>query len=301
MYTAYEKRVLQEIKDWELAKPGLIIKTIDAIGKPVSVIMENIPRSVRITVEKAVLGFMEMLKDFSYWTYSDKRIIKKANDAGLNIHSITDLAGQDIEKLDRIAHSFFNSNKIIAALEGAGCGLGGLGLIAADIPVLMGIGFRSIQQIGSSYGFNMQDPAMLPVVMSVYTAGSCSSVAVKSTVLTDMHIAAASLAGKTAYVKAAARTQTSLFVNFIERSTGSFPAQVAENLSKRKLSQLIPVVGAVIGAGFNYWLISSTMTSAYMIFRKLYFERKNSTVTDLPVIRGTGAPIRRRFRILRST
>ncbi len=299
MLSPYEQKAVQEIKNWELAKPGLVMKTIDALGRPVTAILENVPRPLRATAEKAVMGFMEMLKDLSYWTYSEKKIIKKGKKHGLNITAISDLVDQDLEQLDRLAQRHFTAGKIIAACEGAGCGMGGLGLIAADIPVLMGIIFRSIQQIGSCYGFSMQDPAMLPVVMSIYNAGSSDSAAVKSAVLADMQIAAAAMAGKTAYFKAATKTKTSLVVKFLERSVGSFPAQIAQNISKRKLGQLIPVFGAVIGAGFNYWLMSSTVTSAYMIFRKLHIERKQAAGHDMQDVISATAPVKRRFRLLR--
>lgn len=292
MYTIYETSVLREIQDWERAKPGFMLKTIDAIGKPVSLILSRAPESVKFTCEKAIFGFMEMLKDVSYWSYSKKSIIRKANNIGVHVDSIEDLAQQDIEKLDLIARSCFTSAKIIAALEGAGCGCGGLGLIAADIPVLMAIGFRSIQRIGSSYGFNMQDPSLFPVVLRVYSAGSGSSVAVKSSVLADMHITAASLAGKTAYTKAAARTRTSMLVNMLEHSAHSFPSHIAENISKRKLSQMIPVIGAAMGAGFNYWLMSNIMTASYMVFRKLYLERRHPASEGSPARRFAVRPMK---------
>jgi hypothetical protein len=299
MYSIYEQKALQEIKEWELAKPGLMMKSIDAFGKPVTIIIEKTPRLLRVTVEKAVLGFMEMLRDISYWTYSEKNIIKKAKKHGITITSIQDLAAQDIERLDRLAQGFFASAKVIAALEGAGCGLGGFGLIAADIPVLMGIIFRSIQQIGSCYGFIMRDPVMLPVIMNIYNAGSSDSSAVKSAVLADMNLAAAAMAGKSAYVKATAKTKASLAINLIERSAGSLPSQIAKNISKRKLGQLIPVFGAVIGAGFNYWLISSTMTSAYMFFRKLHLERMKKDEETLSDVIPGRVSLRNRLKLFR--
>jgi hypothetical protein len=215
-----------------------------------------------------------MLKDLTYWTYSDKTVITEAKKAGLTVKKVSDLQLQDIEKLDRIARRFFGTNKMLAALEGAGCGLGGLALIAADIPTLFGIGFRSIQQIGSSYGFDMRNPDMLPVIMGIFSAGSGLEVAVKSSVLADMHIAAAAMAGKAAYGKLAERTKTAVLAEVLHKTARSFPAQLAENLTKRKLAQAIPIVGAAIGAGFNYWFMSTIVVSAYMVFRKLYIERK---------------------------
>jgi hypothetical protein len=109
------------------------------------------------------------------------------------------------------------------------------------------------------------------------------------------------MAGKSAYAKAAARTKTSMVLNFIERSSVSFPVQIAENITKKKLSQLIPVIGAAIGAGFNYWLINTTMTAAYMIFRKLYLERKMPPSQDFPVTGLIGAHFKRKFHIFRTS
>ncbi len=41
-----------------------------------------------------------------------------------------------------------------------------------------------------------------------------------------------------------------------------------------KLGQLIPVAGAAIGAGVNYWFTEQTARTATMLFRSLYLERK---------------------------
>ncbi len=295
LLTSYEQIALRDIRAWEQAKPGFVMKTIDSIGNPVALILEKVPMPFRGTVERTVIGFMEMLKDISYWTYSEKSIIKKGRRHGLQITRISDLVDQDLETLDFLAGKHFSSSKIIAALEGAGCGMGGLMLVAADIPVLMGIMFRSIQQIGSCYGFSMQDPAMLHVVMSIYNAGTTDSATVKSSVLADMQIAAFSMAGKSAYLKAATMTKSSLVVNFLEKSTGYLPAQIAKNMSKRKLAQLVPIFGAAIGAGLNYWLMNSTLTAAYMIFRKLHIERRLASAAAMT----TAKPAKRRLGIIR--
>jgi hypothetical protein len=274
-YSSYEINVLEEIREWEEAKPGMVVKALDIIGKPITVIIENVPGNTKSLIGKAITGFMEMLKDISYWTYTDKGILKRANGLGLAVSTIEGLAERDLDRLDALARGYFTSNKIIAAMEGAGCGLGGLALIAADIPVLFSISFRSIQQIGSCYGFDMQDPDMLPVIMGVIHAGSGFNVAVKSSVLADMHIAAAALAGKAAYGKLAERTKTAVMVELLKKTSRSFPTKIASNISNRKLGQAIPIIGAALGAGFNYWFMSNTVLAAFMVFRKLSIERRH--------------------------
>jgi len=275
--TSYEDKVLQEINVWEQEKPGSFFKAIDILGAPIRLMASSVPEEIKRSVGAAIMGFMEMLKDLSFWTFSDRNILNEARKAGITVDRVSDLANHDLEKLDKIARSYFSSNKLIAALEGAGCGLGGLALIAADIPVLLGISFRSIQQIGSAYGFNMQDPDMAPVIMSVFYAGTGVTVAVKSSVMADMHIAAAALAREMTYKEIAEKTKTGVIVDLLSKSSHALPKQIAENITKRKLSQFIPIVGAAIGAGFNYWFMGNIVISAQMIFRKLYLERKHPT------------------------
>lgn len=279
-YSNYELKVLEEIRGWEEAKPGMVLQALDIIGRPITMIIEKVPGNVRDLIVVAISRFMEMLKDISYWTYTDSSILKRARYKCLGAAAISDLAECNLEELDSLARSYFNTGRLIAALEGAGCGLGGLGLIAADIPALLSISFRSIQQIGSCYGFNMQDPDMLPVIMEIIHAGSGYNVAVKSAVLADMHIAAAALAGRGAFGKLAERTKTALLVELLKKTSGSLPSQIAGNISNRKLSQAIPIVGAALAAGFNYWFMSNTILAAYMVFRKLSIEKRHISDDD---------------------
>jgi len=37
---------------------------------------------------------------------------------------------------------------------------------------------------------------------------------------------------------------------------------------------MIPIAGAAIGAGINYWFTTETAETAFMLFRALYIERK---------------------------
>lgn len=272
--TAYEREVLSEIELWRDEKDGMLTRSLNLAGLPVGWIYKKVPDAGRRTVEHAVMGAMEILRDGSRWTYPDSGIVKEARKLGIEISDYRDLCDQDMKKLDRIARSYFGSNKVIAALEGAGCGLGGVALIAADIPVLFGVSFRAVQQIGSCYGFDMEDPDMTPVVMSVYNAGATAESAAKTAALMDMRVAATALARNWTYQKAAERTYTGVIAQLLKERTKHLPRDIANNVTKRKLAQAIPIVGAVVGAGFNYWFMSNTTRAAHMIFRDMYLTRK---------------------------
>ena len=56
---------------------------------------------------------------------------------------------------------------------------------------------------------------------------------------------------------------------------------------------------AVVGAGFNYWLMGSTLTAAYMIFRKMHLERRQAAEPARPAGNPAIAAVKRRLRLLR--
>lgn len=215
------------------------------------------------------MGALEALRDASRWTYSDQTILKAAKKRGLAVESIIDLRQAPLKDVDRLARSCFTSNKIIAAVEGAGCGLGGLVLIAADIPLLFGVALRSTQQIGTCYGFEMDDPAMAPIVYQVFNAAAAGSSGMKTAALADMHVAAAAFGKNWTYAKVAEVSQTGTFAQLLKKSTERLPQQISKHVTKSKLSQWIPFFGSAVGAGFNYWFLANVTTSAYMLFREL--------------------------------
>lgn len=272
--SVYEQSARAEIETWKKKENGLVSKALDGVGWLANKVGSFVPRQVADPIMKAVLGALEALKDASAWTYSDASIIKEANRLGLKVESLSELRGRDLEVLDKLAQKQFTSNKLAAALEGGALGLGGGFLIAADVPALFTLSFRAIQQIGSSYGFDMDDPKMRPVVLSVLSAGSGASAAAKSRLLLDMTIAAEAFAAKWTYEKVAQQTATGAAAKALKEATKHLPRKIAQNVTKQKLGQAIPVIGAAVGAGFNYWFLSTTCEAAYMAFRELHIQRR---------------------------
>jgi hypothetical protein len=281
--TPYEKHARFEIDQWRDEKDGLLTNALNVVGAPVGWLYNRMPNNLSKTLEKAVMGSLGMLNNAAQWTYSDNHIIKDAKRLGIAIKDYRDLSECDLEQLDKLAQQYFMQNKLVAALEGATCGFGGLVLIAADVPLLFTISFRAVQQIGYSYGFEMDSPDMLPVVMNIFNAGSAGSSTAKVSAMADMHIAAAAFAKggrRWTYNRVAAQTQTGIIAKLLKDRTKYLPQQIAQHITKRKLGQAIPLIGAAVGGGFNYWFLQSTTRSAYMIFRDMYLVRKYGVSED---------------------
>ncbi len=265
--TSYERDVQREIESWQHGDSSIIAQALNWAMQPMDWVVRQIVSPALIDqADDAITKFLSFLNDASKWTYDVRDLIPRAKSMGLEADSTDDLLDAPLEKLDDLARSCFNENAILAAIEGGGTGLGGAALIAADIPLLFGINLRLIQQIGASYGFPMDGPDYGPVVLSIFNVAASGSREAKNEALREISVAAAALAGD---------------VNYRGRVSGTFrdqnrhlPREIAKNIVGRKIAQTIPIAGAVIGAGINYWFTTETAETAYMLFRAMYIERK---------------------------
>lgn len=265
--TSYEKEVRREIDEWQRAEGSLVMQAVNWAMQPVDwLVRQVVSPNLEEQADEVVAQFLSILNDASEWTYSPEDVLADARSAGLEPEEIQDLRDASLEELDPLARSHFTSNMILAAVEGGGTGLGGLVLIAADIPLLFTINLRMIQQIAACYGFVLSGPAYRPLVLSVFNVAATGGRESKSSAVREVSVAAAAFANELEYKG---------------RVRGSFkdqnrhvPREIVKNLLGRKLAQAIPIAGAAVGAGVNYWFTQETANAAYMLFRALYIERK---------------------------
>ncbi len=265
--TSYEKDVRREIDKWQRGDGSVLAQAFSFVMKPVDWVVEQaVPADLVDQAGEAVEEFLAVLNDASKWTSDIGDLLATAKKKGLDVDDIEALRNEPLEQLDALARGFFTENTVLAALSGGGTGLGGIVLIAADIPLLFMINFRLIQQIGAAFGFPMKSPEFRPVVLSIYNAAASNEREARSAALREISVAAAAFANDITYkgrVKGTFRDQNR-----------HVPREIAKNIVGRKLLQAIPLAGAAIGAGINYWFTNETAQTAYMLFRALYLEHK---------------------------
>ncbi len=264
----YEKRALREIEAWQRAAGSPLHQAMNWAMMPVDWLMDSFaPASLSDQLGAAVSEAIGMLGEASSWTHDNSGVLRKAEALGIDVEKVEDLRDVDMELLDRLAGDRVGENAIMAALEGGGMGLGGAMLIAADIPLLFGINLRLIQQIGASYGFPMRGPEHRGLVLAIFNAAAAGSRESKATAMREVSVAAASFAHDFEY-KGRGGGDT------FRSQNRHLPREIAKNLLGRKMAQLIPLAGAAVGAGVNYWFTQQTAETATMLFRAIYVERK---------------------------
>jgi uncharacterized protein (DUF697 family) len=265
--SSYERDVQRQIESWQHGDTSIVSQAFNWAMQPMDWVVRQVVSADLIDqADTAISQFLGFLNDASKWTYDARDLPKRAREAGLEISSMDDLKDAPLEKLDIVARSCFNENAILAAVEGGGTGLGGVVLIAADIPLLFGINLRLIQQIGASYGFPMDGPEYGPVVLSIFNVAASGTREAKNEALREITVAAAALAGDMSYRGRVSGT--------FRDQNRHLPREIAKNIVGRKMAQAIPIAGAAIGAGINYWFTTETAETAFMLFRALYIERK---------------------------
>lgn len=265
--TEYERKARREIEEWQHGDVSLVSQALNWAMQPMDWVVRQIASPDLIEqADQAIMQFLSVLNDASEWTYDASELMADAKRAGIEVESAEALRDVELEKLDVLARGFTSQNALLAAVEGGGTGLGGAVLIAADIPLLFTINLRLIQQIGAAYGFPMQGPAYRPLVLSIFNVASSGSREARSEAMREVSVAGSALARDTEYRGRVSGT-------FREQNR-HLPREIAKNIVGRKLAQAIPIAGAAVGAGINYWFTTETAETAYMLLRALYLERK---------------------------
>jgi hypothetical protein len=179
----------------------------------------------------------------------------------LPISSYQGVYSLDVSELDAVADSIVRSAMKIAAVEGAGFGLGGMLTIVPDLGILSAITMRTIQKLSLVYGFefNTDDE------------------------IAELWMAAASAAGVDISRELLEKEVVNKFVpRVIQRIAARASAEVVEKWAGR----VIPLASSAIGAGLNYWFVRAWGERAKAHFRQRHLEirsRINREQQALPV------------------
>ena len=153
----------------------------------------------------------------------------------------------DVRELDVVADEIIRSGMKVAAVEGAGFGLGGLITIVPDLGILSAITMRTIQKLSLVYGFQFNT----------------------DNEIAELWIAAASAAGVDISRELLEKEVVNKFVpRVIQRIAARASAEVVEKWAGR----LIPLTSSAIGAVLNYWFVRAWGERAKAHFRRRHLD-----------------------------
>ena len=168
---------------------------------------------------------------------------------GLPIITFHGVYSVDMSRLDDVAESVIRSGMKLAAVEGAGLGMGGIITIMPDLGILSAITMRTIQKLSLVYGFELNTDDEIA----------------------ELWIAAASAAG----VDISRELLEKEFVNrFVPKVIQRIAARASAEVVEKWAGRLIPVASSAIGCALNYYFVRAWGQRALAHFRKKHLEMR---------------------------
>ena len=231
----YSDKITEELKIWQkqmLKKPGFFNNFSKKIQTKInSWIPEKIHNAITVTIKQMIKGVL----------FGAKYTTQKALSESVSIQE------KELAAIKRI--EFYRTT---AAVEGGITGAGGILLGLADFPILLGLKLKLLFDIASIYGHNVMDYKERVYLLHIFELAFSS----------HEH-------RKNIYLK---------MVNWNEKSTElpddinqfdwrNFQQEYRDYIDLAKLAQLVPVIGAPVGAVVNYKLIKKLGITAMNAYR----------------------------------
>ena len=179
---------------------------------------------------------------------------------GLPISTFDGVFSVPVEQLDDVALNIIRASQKLAAVEGAGLGLGGIFTILPDLGILAGITIRTIQKLSLLYGFQ-------------FTTEDEQS---------ELWVAAATAAGVDVGRELVERQ---VVRRFVPRVINAIAAQAGKEVAEKIAGRVVPILSSAIGATLNYYFIRAWGERAMLHFRARHLaarQQREHTI-DAPV------------------
>ncbi|MFC4777078.1 EcsC family protein [Paenibacillus sp. GCM10023252] len=243
-YTLYEEQTAKKLLLWEkelLKSPGMLEKASKSISSRINSI---IPDKVHQALTTAVKGIVQT----SLFTMD-------------YIPKNEPLHGASLADSDIRAEELLSLYKKIAAAEGAGTGAGGIMLGLVDFPVLIGIKIKFLFELAHAYGYTTTNYRERLFILYVFQLGFSS----QSKKLGLLNIV------RSWEEKASTLPSESNQVDWRQ-----LQQEYRDTIDFRKMLQMIPGIGAVVGAWANYGLLDELGQTGMNAYRMRRLQDKGS-------------------------
>lgn len=155
--------------------------------------------------------------------------------------------------MNKSAEQLSTSRTAIATLQGATTGIGGIFTLAIDIPAVLGLSLKIIQEIAICYGFDpkLKEERIFAVKVLQFAS---SDIVGKKAILEDL----SAFGSENRSNQMMSQLQGWREVVTIYR----------DNFGWKKLFQMIPVAGILFGAFINRGMLNDVAEAATMLYRK---------------------------------
>jgi hypothetical protein len=244
------------IEKWEKSQKGLWIW--DRLGRLPFKLLDKVTPAF---LQKKISTILDEVGSYiqsggRYLTKPQTILTKLENQAeGKIISTIEDAATLPLSVMDAVSEEIIKSGSKLATIQGASTGIGGIFTLSIDIPVLLGMSLKTLQDLAIAYGYdpNNQEERIFIV--------KC------------LQFANADIVGKEAILN-----ELSSYYRKDQRASKEMMSQLQgwrevvysyrDQFGWKKLFQMVPIAGMLFGALSNRSMIADMGETGSMLYRK---------------------------------
>lgn len=261
---AYLRSELQAIERWESEQKDLWFW--EKLGRlPFAMLDKVTPKIVHEKIGVALDEIGSFVQSGGQYLVSEKAIVSLVEKESLGKEGVVGFTLDQVRQapldaMDRTADALTESRANIATAQGATTGFGGLFTLAIDIPAVLGLSLKVLQEMALCYGYDPQEKREREFIVKCLQFAS-SDIVGKKAVLDDLDRMAA--AGSGQGDDGGERAAMSQLQGWREVIAG-----YRDNFGWKKLFQLVPIAGMVFGAYINRSTLKEVAEAGKMLYRK---------------------------------
>lgn len=251
---------LSVIEKWEKDQSNLWIW--ERLGRlPFKLLDKITPQFIHKKVGTLLEEIGNYIQTGGSYLIKEKTIFEKIEkETGQPINHVSDIKKIPLTTMTKLSEELTVQRKKFATIQGASTGIGGIFTLAIDIPAIMAISLKTLQEIAIIHGYDPNEKSERIFIIKCLQFSSADIVG-KNAILNE-------LSGYYQQGRASGEMMSQL------QGWREVVYTYRDQFGWKKLFQMVPVAGMIFGAFSNRSMINDLSETAMMLYRKRrIFER----------------------------
>ncbi|ACT01761.1 EcsC family protein [Paenibacillus sp. JDR-2] len=250
----YLYKELRQIEQWEKEQKDLFFW--EKLGRLPFVILDRLtPKFIQEKIGVVLDELGSYVQSGGRYLISKEQMYRRLLpheelDADTALERIAQLP---LGRMDEIAEGISKSSSNTATVQGATTGIGGIFTLAIDIPLLLGISIKALQEIAISYGYDPSEKSERIFIVKCLQFSS-SDIVGKKAILEDLAVFQKGEQSKQVLSQLQGWREVML--------------SYRDNFGWKKLFQMIPIAGILFGAYLNRSTLQDVTETGRIMYRK---------------------------------
>lgn len=255
-------KALLEIQKWEAEQKDLWFW--EKLGRlPFQLLDRLTPKILQKKIGEAVDEIGSYIQNGGRYLVSEKSVLNRleehrkheAGETDPMVRALTlgDVSSLPLQAMDRAADELSKSSARLATAQGATTGFGGIFTLAVDIPALLGLSLKVLQELAIVYGYDPKAKSERIFIIKCLQFVS-SDIVGKKAVLEEL----ADFGSERRHHEAISQLQ----------GWREVVAAYRDNFGWKKLFQMVPIAGMIFGAVLNRGTLQDVAEAGKMLYRK---------------------------------